>query len=73
MSMSLDRLRRMGGQNRDELDDGAFEILRTADADARAFDSLVRETVDSSGRDFVALPRRDGRAGYDGVFIIPLI
>jgi hypothetical protein len=50
-----------------------FSLVRAASADAETFNGLVRQILDKAGRDFVALPRSDGRTGYDGVFILPLV
>lgn len=49
-----------------------FAIVRRADAATTAFNSLARNAIDHSGDDYVALPRTDGPASYDRVFIIPI-
>ena len=41
-------------------------------ADRAAFNRLAREVMEHSGDDYVALPRYDGPANYDRIFIIPI-
>ena len=48
-----------------------FAIVRRAEA-AAAFNHLARCAIDHAGDDYVALPRADGPASYDRVFIIPI-
>jgi hypothetical protein len=49
-----------------------YRILRGANETPGDFSRFVREVLDSSGDEFVALPVSDGRLGYDEVFVIPL-
>lgn len=71
MKLSVQQLRNCADRYLVEPTDAGFVILKTPKTDAAAFDALVRDAIDSSGQEFVALPRTDGWAGYDGVFIIP--
>jgi len=72
MRLSLRQLRQNSDHYHVEPHDAGFAILKTARADGAAFHALVQDALNSAGEEFVALPRSDGSAGYDGVFIIPL-
>ncbi|MEH6665337.1 MAG: hypothetical protein V7678_10835 [Brevundimonas sp.] len=73
MSMSLEQLRRAGRAHLVEHSSEGFTILRRSEDEAPAFNALAREALGSSGQDFVAFPQPDGRTGYVGLFVIPLI
>ncbi|MGK2255324.1 MULTISPECIES: hypothetical protein [Brevundimonas] len=70
MGFSLTELKQGAGYRVEPTEEG-FAILKSERDDAAAFDQLVREVLSSAGREFVALPRQDAGAGYDGVFILP--
>ena len=72
MGKFLDFLKRSDGRHLIEPAGEGFAVVRRSVADAHAFNEFAREIVRKSGDDYVALPRTDGRAGYDRVFIIPL-
>jgi hypothetical protein len=72
MDLSLQTLPRPDPLYEIEENAEGFALLRASSADADAFNGLVRRILDTAGFDFVALPRSDGRTGYDGVFILPL-
>ena len=72
MGEFLEFLKRSDGCHLIEPSEQGFALVRKSDADAGSFNALVRRALDCSGSDYVALPRTDGRAGYDQVFIIPL-
>ena len=55
-----------------EPSDDGFAVVRKRRADRAAFNRLAREVMDRSGDDYLALPRYDGPANYDRVFIIPI-
>ena len=72
VGMTLDALLHAGHGRR--LEDGGtgFRILPGAHEAPGDFSRFVREVLDSSGNEFVALPVSDGRLGYDEVYVIPL-
>lgn len=72
MSTFLASLRRSNARHSVEQTEEGFAVVRRRGADARLFNELAREIVRRSGDDYVALPRMDGPAEYDRVFIIPL-
>lgn len=72
MKNFLESLRRPDDCHLTEPTDDGFVIVRRDDECAEAFNRLARQTIEQSGADYVALPRTDGPAGYDRVFIIRL-
>ncbi len=72
MGSYLQSLQQGGPFHAIEEADGGFAIARKPTADPEAFNQLAREILEQAGADFVALPRTDGRTGYDQVFIIPI-
>ena len=72
MGQFLESLRRSGDCHLVEPTENGFAIVRRDSHRSEAFNLLVREAVERSGSDYVALPRTDGSSGYDQVFIIPL-
>ena len=55
-----------------EPSDDGFAVVRKRRADRAAFNRLAREVMERSGDDYLALPRYDGPANDDRVFIIPI-
>jgi len=72
MDSYLQSLRQGGPLHLVENGEEGFAIVRRSDADRTAFNDVARYAVDHSGDEYVALPRSDGPAGYDRVFIIPI-
>ena len=72
MGKFLEALRQPDGCHLIEPTDSGFTIIRRDVDCAEAFNRLAREAIKQSGVDYVALPRTDGPARYDRVFIIPL-
>ena len=72
MGFLLKSLRDGGPSHRVEPSEIGFSLVRKRLADRIAFNQLAREVMDQAGDDYVALPRSDGPASYDRVFIIPL-
>jgi hypothetical protein len=72
MQSYLKSLRKSGDAHVVEPMDDGFAIVRKDAAMAAAFNQIAREAMAHSGLDYVALPRSDGQANYDRVFIIPL-
>lgn len=72
MGVFLKSLRDGGPSHRVEPSDDGFVLLPRRTSDRAAFNRLAREVIDQSGEDYVALPRYDGPANYDRVFIIPI-
>ena len=72
MDISLHALRRSDRLYSVEDGTDGFALIRKSDGDQAVFNALVRRIIDQAGSDFVALPRTDGHAGYDGVYIIPI-
>jgi len=55
-----------------EISDDGFTVVPRRKTDRAAFNQLAREVMEHSGDDYVALPRYDGPASYDRVFVIPI-
>lgn len=72
MGVFLKSLRDGGPSHRVEPSDDGFVLLPRRTSDRAAFNRLAREVIEHSGDDYVALPRYDGPANYDRVFIIPI-
>jgi cell division GTPase FtsZ len=72
MKSYLKSLRKSGDAHIVEPMDEGFAIVRKEAAMAAAFNEIARQAMEHSGLDYVALPRSDGQANYDRVFIIPL-
>lgn len=72
MPSFLRSLRKPGAAHFVERTDDGFAIVRKDAAMAEAFNEIARQAMANSGSDYVALPRSDGQANYDRVFIIPL-
>ena len=72
MGVFLQSLKDGGPSYAVEPSDDGFAVVRKRRADRAAFNRLAREVMERSGDDYLALPRYDGPANYDRVFIIPL-
>ena len=72
MGVFLQSLRDGGPSHAVEKSDEGFVVKPLRRADRAAFNQLAREVMERSGDDYVALPRYDGPANYDRVFIIPI-
>lgn len=72
MGAFLESLRRPDDCHLIEQMEEGFAIVRRSDDRAESFNELARRAIERSGSDYVALPRTDGSAGYDQVFIIPI-
>ena len=72
MGVFLQSLRDGGPSHAVEKSEEGFAVVPRRKADRAAFNRLVREVMEHSGDDYVALPRYDGPSNYDRVFIIPL-
>jgi hypothetical protein len=68
----LESLRQADDCHLIEQTEEGFAIVRRSADRAAPFNELAREAIQRSGSDYVALPRTDGSAGYDQVFIIPI-
>ena len=72
MGVFLQSLKDGGPSYAVEPSDDGFAVVRKRRADRAAFKRLAREVMERSGDDYLALPRYDGPANYDRVFIIPI-
>lgn len=72
MGVFLQSLRDGGPSHCVEASDDGFAVVRRRRSDRVAFNRLAREVMEHAGDDYVALPRYDGPANYDRVFIIPI-
>lgn len=72
MGAFLESLQRPDDCHLIEQTEEGFAIVRRCADRADSFNELAREAIRRSGSDYVALPRTDGSAGYDQVFIIPI-
>jgi len=72
MGVFLQSLRDGGPSHAVESSDDGFVVKPRRRADRAAFNRLAREVMEHSGDDYVALPRYDGPANYDRIFIIPI-
>ena len=72
MGVFLQSLRDGGPSHAVEKSDDGFAVVPRRPVDRAAFNRLAREVMEHSGDDYVALPRYDGPANYDRVFIIPI-
>ena len=72
MGVFLQSLRDGGPSHAVEKTDDGFAVVPRQPRDRAAFNRLAREVMEQAGDDYVALPRYDGPANYDSVFIIPL-
>ncbi|MCS6622649.1 hypothetical protein N0B44_06990 [Roseibacterium beibuensis] len=72
MGVFLQSLRDGGPSHAVEKSDEGFVVKPRGRADRDAFNRLAREVMEHSGDDYVALPRYDGPANYDRIFIIPI-
>ena len=72
MGVFLQSLRGGGPSHAVEKSEEGFVVVPRRTGDRAAFNRLAREVMEHSGDDYVALPRYDGPANYDRVFIIPL-
>ena len=72
MGVFLQSLKDGGPSHAVEESDEGFVVKPRRRADRAAFNRFAREVMENSGDDYVALPRYDGPANYDRIFIIPL-
>ena len=72
MGVFLQSLKDGGPSYAVEPSDDGFAVVRKRRADRAAFNRLAREVMERSGDEYLALPRYDGPANYDRVFIIPI-
>ena len=72
MGVFLQSLKDGGPSYAVEPSDDGFAVVRKRRADRAAFNRLAREVMERSGDDYLALPRYDGPANYDRVFIFPI-
>ena len=72
MGVFLQSLRDGGPSHAVEKSDDGFIVKPRRRADRVAFNRFAREVMEHSGVEYVALPRYDGPANYDRIFIIPL-
>lgn len=72
MGVFLQSLRDGGPSHAVENSDDGFVVKPRRRADRAAFNRLAREVMEHAGDDYVALPRYDGPANYDRIFIIPI-
>lgn len=72
MGVFLQSLKDGGPSHAVETSEEGFVVVPRRKGDRAAFNLLARQVMDQAGDDYVALPRFDGPASYDRVFIIPI-
>lgn len=72
MGLFLESLLEGGPSHAVEKVRAGFLIVPKPDSDPESFNEVVREILRRADDDYVALPRSDGRLGYDLVLIVPV-